>query len=64
VSKGRSSLLKAEPKKILLALSCFEPFWFVEKILLLGLLPKWAFVGFFLLRVSFMDFDVIFSGSL
>jgi len=30
-SKGRSSLLKAEPKKILLALSCFAPFWFVEK---------------------------------
>jgi hypothetical protein len=30
-SKGHSSLLKAEPKKILLALSCFAPFWFVEK---------------------------------
>jgi len=23
--------MKAEPKKILLALSCFAPFWFVEK---------------------------------
>ncbi len=31
---------------------------------LLGLLPKWALVGFFLLRVSFMDFNVIFSSSL
>jgi hypothetical protein len=30
-SKGHSSLLKVEPKKILLALSCFAPFWFVEK---------------------------------
>ncbi len=35
-----------------------------DNSLLLGLLPKWAFVGFFLFRVSFTDFDVIFSGSL
>jgi hypothetical protein len=35
-----------------------------DNSLLFRLLPKWAFVGFFLLRVSFMDSDVIFSGSL
>jgi len=31
VSKAHSSLLKGEPKKILLMFFCFAPFWFVEK---------------------------------
>jgi hypothetical protein len=30
-SKEHNSFLKAKPKKILLAISCFAPFWFVEK---------------------------------
>jgi hypothetical protein len=34
-----------------------------DNSLLIRLLHEWAFVGVFLLKVSFMNFDIIFSSS-